>query len=114
MLFVVLSPLISWSELSIQEKLGEGASGEVYRALWIQPFSKSSASITATATTSSGTEAKTDDPTPTLVASEVDDGKEIELVSHPVVAVKLYKSDYTSDGRPEDEMSVSFSFVASK
>ena len=63
------STSIPWNDLEIHNKLGEGASGDVYRGTWKK-------SITT---------------------------NEVVTVE---VAVKLYKSDTTSDGRPEDEMNV--------
>ena len=69
-------PTIQHAELQLGDKLGEGASGVVYKATWHAPV----------------------DGTVFGGGSSRGDGQEHE------VAVKLFKSGATSDGLPEDEM----------
>lgn len=64
----------SWNELTIGEKLGEGASGTVYKATW---------------------KSRESDDT----GKGASEGKH-----HAALAVKLFKGENTSDGSPEDEM----------
>ena len=79
------SPIIPWKDLKMHEKLGEGASGDVFRCTLL----------------GESREAAIDS---SIV--EVDNDDEEVLV-----AVKLYKSEHTSDGRPEDEMNVKKTYI---
>ena len=67
---------IEWTDLDIMEKLGEGASGIIYRAKW-RSNNISNAN---------------------LICEALDDDDK------NFVAVKLFKGGRTSDGLPEDEM----------
>ena len=69
--------VIDHSELMMGDKLGEGASGVVYQALWLPPAPAASISDEAPA------------PPPP---------------QQQQLAVKIFKSGATSDGLPEDEM----------
>ena len=66
--------IVDWKELEILEKLGEGASGIIYKAKW------------------TGRKMPSDDNT------------EVSESDKKLVAVKLFKGGKTSDGLPEDEM----------
>ena len=105
-------PAVSWSDLLIQEKLGEGASGVIYKASWSSSSSSSGIAQAVFPTTDNIIDGM-------VIGVEVGVGQEVEqgLVPRPrveqrvcserdplVVAVKLFKGGKTSDGLPEDEM----------
>ena len=69
-------PSVAWTDLDVREKLGEGASGVIYKAAWRGGDASSS------------------------FASSSASGEGL----HQEVAVKLFKGGKTSDGLPEDEM----------
>ena len=68
---------IEWTDLDIMEKLGEGASGIIYKAKW---RSNNISNVN-------------------LICNVLDDDDDRNFV-----AVKLFKGGRTSDGLPEDEM----------
>lgn len=69
--------IIDWKELEILEKLGEGASGIIYKAKWTGRNEPS------------------------------DNAVEVSESDKKLVAVKIFKGGKTSDGLPEDEMKAS-------
>lgn len=83
-----LLPLISWSHLKILDKIGEGASGYIYRAAW------------------SGSDAADASVFRVDGASRAD-----EAVP---VAVKIFKGATTSDGLPEHEMEATIAMGSTK
>lgn len=73
------TPSIPWSQLEVLDKVGEGASGMVYRARWHQLRGNS-----GDCSGDTGQEGKEDRE----------------------VAVKIFKAGTTSDGLPENEMEI--------
>ena len=73
--------IIEWSDLIILEKLGEGASGVIFKAKLQEK--KSSEKVSDT------------------------DDKDSQKIEDQFVAVKIFKGGKTSDGLPEDEMKAS-------
>ena len=78
---------IDWTDLDIMEKLGEGASGIIYKAKW---HSNNSSKKNLTSE-----------------EAPIDNNKIPENYDEIFVAVKLFKGGKTSDGLPEDEMKAS-------
>ena len=96
-------PAVLWSDLLIQEKLGEGASGVIYKAIWsscnVAPITLGSATMD-TKIPGSGLGQGAG---PGSVGAGT--GQQLGEEKAPLeVAVKLFKGGKTSDGLPEDEM----------
>ena len=83
-----LLPLISWSHLKILDKIGEGASGYIYRAAW-----SGSDAADASVFRVDGV-SRSDEAVP--------------------VAVKIFKGATTSDGLPEHEMEATIAMGSTK
>ncbi len=94
-------PVVQWSDLVVHEKLGEGASGVIYKASWRRTEAGASnedaVTGTVTGTTVTATDASAD--AVTVIHAEAYAEAHTETV-----AVKLFKGGKTSDGLPEDEM----------
>ena len=89
-LLLASPPVIPWKDISLGEKLGEGASGVVFSAQWLSSTPLSTEAAPAVE------EGRTRDQ-----GDQGDQGgRGLE------VAVKLFKAGNTSDGLPEDEMKV--------
>jgi hypothetical protein len=71
---------IDWASVSISDKLGEGASGVVYKGSWNQLYDQD---------------------------SEANNNFQGATIDNIDVAIKLFKGSATSDGFPEDEMKAS-------
>lgn len=78
-------PQIAWQDIDLLDKLGEGASGHIFRA---RLRTKHAESLPSSVFRFSQSDGDGDDST---------------------VAVKLFKGGTTSDGRPEDEMQATIS-----
>ena len=105
-------PSISWSDLTMEQQLGEGASGNVYRALWQKKDAPTALSASSPALSGDDGNAMG-----TSIFRSMGDAREGSAEgggsslsgisgSHLEVAVKLFKGEKTSDGLPEDEMKV--------
>ena len=107
-------PSVLWSDLLIQEKLGEGASGVIYKAIWSSSSPSSSSSSPSSSSSSSSSSSGVNPSILSATDTKVDGmgigvqvgvAPGIETEKEPlIVAVKLFKGGKTSDGLPEDEM----------
>ncbi|TFW31054.1 leucine-rich repeat-containing protein kinase family protein [Duganella callida] len=103
------SAAIAWSSLRIGDKLGEGASGVIHRAEWVQapPPDGNHLHGDHSMGGSAGRdkdEAGADGADGAAGANHAGDADDAGIVASRPVAVKLFKAAMTSDGSPLSEM----------